>query len=137
MRKLLFIVFALLISLTSICSASVITSHLEKWENINAKEENSTYYVDKTDIKYNKEYILLSLAAVAADGKSDDIYKIKYYIDDDMFIVTEMILYVDDKLHDSVKYPLPDIGKVKSGSTLDIACQYTMSLILKGYGTKI
>ena len=136
MKKVLLILFALLISMSSICSASVITIHPERWESINTKQGNSTFYIDKTDIRYTKEYILFDLASVTPADKEDDIYKIKYYIDDDTYIVNEMILYMNDQFADAVKSP-GKLEKIEQGSVMDMACQAVITMIMNGQGTKI
>ena len=94
MKKVLLILVTLLISMSSICAASVITIHPERWESIRTKQGNSTFYIDKTNIRYNCEYILFDLASVTPADKEDDIYQIKYYVNDDTYIVNEMILYM-------------------------------------------
>lgn len=136
MKKVLLIVVALLISMSSICSASVITIHPERWESINIKQGNSTYYIDKTYIRYNKDYILFDLASVTPADKEDDIYQIKYYIDNDTYVINEMILYINDQFFDAVKNP-GKLEKIEQGSVMDMACQAVINMILTGYGTKI
>ena len=136
MKKVLLILVTLLISMSSICAASVITIHPERWESIRTKQGNSTFYIDKTNIRYNSEYILFDLASVTPADKEDDIYQIKYYVNDDTYIVNEMILYINDQFRDAVKNP-GKLEKIEQGTVMDMACQAVINMILTGYGTKI
>lgn len=136
MKKVLLILVTLLISMSSICAASVITIHPERWESIRTKQGNSTFYIDKTNIRYNSEYILFDLAFVTPADKEDDIYQIKYYVNDDTYIVNEMILYINDQFRDAVKNP-GKLEKIEQGTVMDMACQAAITMIMNGYGTKI